>query len=354
MAVNTIILTVMSALAPPGYEIITVNRDAFGRPDEIRGQCRYREAYPYIGSVFLMNIGALLFAIVQGIKARHLSTEFAESAQIFRALIAIMMVLFVGGPVMVLARQNANTFVFVASAIAFVATTSILLLLFIPKVKFLRKSKMKRSSNRIRISGIEASESLRRDPLGITNYSSRFDAEEVTGIRILTTKTPAELLQEVDELKRLLREAKAECNVDLGETQDAAQGVSARPRRIGSILKKKTPDSDISSSARSEDSAAKDIEEVQDYFQLGRIGAGDSLARHSRVTLESVHEETSPSGRSIIDDDSSALDNRKVAWNPYRKKREAAKTKFETLRTESSTEREQCLETSEEDSSDVA
>ncbi len=205
----------MSAIAPPQYEIVVENEDSFGRPNEIRGQCNFEQSYPYVASVCLVNFGALLFTIVEAVKARNLSMEFAESAQIFRALITITMVLFVGGPVLLLSRDNANTFLFVVSAIIFVASTSILLLLFVPKIRFWMDSKKKTDTRRIHISGIDASERMNTSQYSLpTDSFIEFDVDaensaEFTGMKILTTKTPEELLKEVEVLKRLLRQAKA-------------------------------------------------------------------------------------------------------------------------------------------------
>jgi hypothetical protein len=212
--VNAIILSIMSGLSPTDYELIVESYDEFGRPEEIRGQCTFKESLPYVLSVCVINFGALLFTIAEAFKARNLSTEFAESIQIFRALLTITITIFVGGPVLLLARDNANTFLFVASAIIFVGCLSVLLLMFVPKIRVLRESLRNRLSRaRLHISGLETGGSG-LDARSVTSRDNGDgdgdDTEEFTGIKILTTKTPEELLKEIKTLKMLLRRARAE------------------------------------------------------------------------------------------------------------------------------------------------
>ena len=242
----------MSALSATQYKLIVESEDAFGRPNEIRGQCDFLASLPYIGSVCCLNFGALLLTVAQAFKARHLSLEFAESAQISRALITITMVIFVGGPVLVLARDNANAFVFVASAIIFLWCSSILLLLFIPKIKVLQESRKPRQNRtRLHISGVDMSGSTARSRVGLQSENSVSECEvgassEFTGMKVLTTKTPEELVREVDELKRLLKKARAPKENDFAESiRDSGVAPVSRPFRKKSILKISSDDGSV-------------------------------------------------------------------------------------------------------------
>jgi hypothetical protein len=246
----------MSALSPTEYELIVESQDEFGRPEEIRGQCQFRESLPYVTSVCLMNFGALLLTVGQAFKARNLSTEFAESAQIFRALTAITLVLFVGGPVLLLARDNADTFVFVASAIIFVTCCSILLLLFIPKIHFLKESRKRAPSRaRLHISGISGIDMSLSSGLPTDSYSEcDGDTEEYTGMKILTTKAPEQLLKEIEALKRLLKRARDSKDEKLGEeiVDSTIHQVEHRSLPVKtSILKNSSENSLVSRSNRS-------------------------------------------------------------------------------------------------------
>jgi hypothetical protein len=208
--VNTVVLSVMTALSPPEYNMVVENSDSFDRPNNVRGQCNFSESYPYIGSVCSVNLAALFFTIVQAVKARDLSMEFAESKQIFRALMTITTVMFVGGPALLLSRDNSNTFLFVASAIIFVASASILLLLFVPKIRFWLKSTKQNDSRRVHISGLEMSQpaaSSQRSLYNENNDERIDDINNFMGMKILTTKTTEELLMEIEALQEQLRKA---------------------------------------------------------------------------------------------------------------------------------------------------
>lgn len=225
----------MSAIASPAYELIIEDRDNFARPSEIRGQCAFEDAQSFLVTVSLINAAALMFTLYQAFQARNLSTEFAESQFIFRALVAIVMVVFVGGPVLLLARDNANAFVFVASAIIFVSCCVTLLLIFLPKIHFLIESKKKKSRQKVHISGLERSVDLGEE----TNFreSSIEDLEAYTGVRILTTKTAEELRVEVEELKKLLNAAYKRTDVEENSREPGGAGhrcssVKSMPPRL--------------------------------------------------------------------------------------------------------------------------
>merc|ERR1712048_454276 len=108
--------------------------------------------------------------------------------------------------VLLLAKDNPNVYAFVASAIIFVSCMSILVLIFAPKLKHLKTQKKadqrKKKGSRVRVTGIGPS--ISRMSIGMR---SEAPVEEFEGMKILTTKTPEELLQEVEELKFLLVEA---------------------------------------------------------------------------------------------------------------------------------------------------
>jgi hypothetical protein len=131
----------MTALVPIQYESEVVSVDRFDRPSEILSRCSFDDGQiPYIASLIAVNVGCLLFAIFQAYQARHLSTEFGESSYVFKALLITFLVGLVGVPVLLLARDNTNASTFVASAILFVTGTSILLVIYVPKISHLRKN----------------------------------------------------------------------------------------------------------------------------------------------------------------------------------------------------------------------
>ncbi len=319
--VNTVVLSVMSALAPPKYEMIVMSQDAFGRTNEIRGQCNFEQSYPYIGCVCLVNFAALLFTIAQAVKARNLSMEFAESAQIFRALMAITVVLFVGGPVLLLSRDNANTLLFVASSIIFVANACIMLLLFVPKIKFWMTSKKNKGNRRLHISGLEMSRPTSQNSGPTDSYVEDDDddkTKEFTGMKILTTKTPEELVGEVEALKRLLRKARPRTEETASSEIDALNWFELpRNPSLKSILKKS-----------SELTLGQ-----SDQMPIEVSGHTDKSEGTTGMINSECSEQGSPQWNmsdEIRDEDSSTITSR-CRLESLRDKRDMAKMKFVSL-----------------------
>jgi len=99
----------------------------------------------------------------------------------------ILLVSFIGIPVIIIARENVSAYYFVSSGLIFVICASILLLIFAPKMKALRKKKLRRQS----------------DTSG--SRTSAISSTDNEGIRILDTwRGQAELEKEVANLKALL------------------------------------------------------------------------------------------------------------------------------------------------------
>jgi bacteriorhodopsin len=122
LTLNLIILSTMTALQPGKYEIYPVSSsiDTFGRPREFYGFCNYDNQRWYFLALGILNGGVLIMSVYQSWNARKLSTEFSESKYIFITLTCCMVLIFVGAPVIILARDTPNAVVFLGSAINFV------------------------------------------------------------------------------------------------------------------------------------------------------------------------------------------------------------------------------------------
>lgn len=173
----------------------------------------------------------LCLAVFQAWRARALATEYQESEHIFRALWVILLVIFIGLPVLIIARvstvvvssfalirgrshcpfpstlfqDNPDASIFLTSAIIFVSSCAILLLIFVPKMTYLRRSQREDKPDRIKISGIgqPMGDSYGNDTLpSFKTSSNSTDSETGYGDTIITTKTKRELAKEVAALKR--------------------------------------------------------------------------------------------------------------------------------------------------------
>jgi 7 transmembrane sweet-taste receptor of 3 GCPR len=140
---NVVVLASWTAVAPLQMETQVKSMDMFGRSIETYSFCNWADssAVPFYVTLGAINFGLLSYAMVVAWRAREISTEFSESEYIFKAMGAILLVCFVGIPVIIIASENPSAFFFVCSNIIFVASTSILLLIFCPKLSVYYKGK---------------------------------------------------------------------------------------------------------------------------------------------------------------------------------------------------------------------
>ena len=204
----------MTALNPILYETHVVARDEFGQPIETFGHCAWNGSMAFLVVLASLQFLVLLAAVIEAYKSRSLSTEFAESKHIFQALNGILLVVFVGVPVLIISDDNPNASAFVSSAIVFVASTETLLLIFVPKIKYENERASKQSiSERIHITGLDSlgnvvgsrfeASSTEQVPEGGDNSIDGREENEV-GERILSTKTRQELITENARLRRII------------------------------------------------------------------------------------------------------------------------------------------------------
>lgn len=138
LILNVIVLTVWTVTDPLVRETIVVSKDTFDRNVETYGVCSSEHGSIFLAVLCIINIGSLLFAVIEAYKARNISTELQESSYIFTAMAIILLVSFIGVPVLIIAHET-NAYYFVVVGIVFVVCSSILLLIFIPKIQAVRK-----------------------------------------------------------------------------------------------------------------------------------------------------------------------------------------------------------------------
>lgn len=81
-----------------------------------------------------LNGAALVGANIEAWKARRIDTEYGESSYIGLIMASMLQVVLVGLPLSFLVQENPTARFFVNSSMAFVVCSSVLLLLFVPKV----------------------------------------------------------------------------------------------------------------------------------------------------------------------------------------------------------------------------
>ena len=104
------------------------------------GSCDSVHYRVYLGIIIGVNLIVSLISLVQAYECRKISTEYSQSFWISSALVCIVQVWLVGLPALKLLSDNPPATFFVKFGIVFITCMSSLLLLFVPKMRYLRES----------------------------------------------------------------------------------------------------------------------------------------------------------------------------------------------------------------------
>lgn len=220
-----------------------------------------------------LSVGALVLANIQAYKAREFSTEFSESKYVGIAMIGLLQIGFVGAPVIVLVNANPTASFFVRSALIFVVCMSILLLVFVPKVNYLRKYTRAKKEEEMRergfpsdvASGTGLSPLRKRRP---SYYEQEVNGLYVSGLQAQDDQSPVPL-RNVLELERLMNE----------------QGIDSEALFKEAGIDTKDSNSGTGSVSKESDAAKKAVEE-----------------NANRITYKSIQKESIVSFAEPIDD----------------------------------------------------
>eukprot|EP00526_Cylindrotheca_closterium_P002603 CAMPEP_0113608382 /NCGR_PEP_ID=MMETSP0017_2-20120614/3900_1 /TAXON_ID=2856 /ORGANISM="Cylindrotheca closterium" /LENGTH=913 /DNA_ID=CAMNT_0000517073 /DNA_START=53 /DNA_END=2794 /DNA_ORIENTATION=+ /assembly_acc=CAM_ASM_000147 len=142
-----IVLLIWTARAPPDFERTIYEWNSFGQPTKSRGLCAYEEAVPYavvIGFVFLISVE---LAIRRAYEARKVSVEFAETEYIVLTLVTICAIAMFGILLWFLLDHSPAALFVVTAALIFLVSMAMLLLIFIPKIRFKKQVKRRTEAN---------------------------------------------------------------------------------------------------------------------------------------------------------------------------------------------------------------
>merc|ERR1711966_438221 len=142
LILNVIILTLWTVIDPQKKRVIDVGPvDDFGYAASTYSVCFSEHASIFIAALGVVNLGSVAFALVQAYQARNISTEYSESSYIFRAMAIILYGSFLGAPVLVISGPNIEAYYFVWVGLIFILASSIDVLIFLPKIRTMRKQK---------------------------------------------------------------------------------------------------------------------------------------------------------------------------------------------------------------------
>ena len=102
----------------------------------------------FLSALALLNFGALILANVQAYMARSINDELSESKYIGLSTLSMFQIFIVGVPLLIIVYQDPSAYFFVFTGIIFVVSSSILLLIFIPKFVTWKQPALKKNVNK--------------------------------------------------------------------------------------------------------------------------------------------------------------------------------------------------------------
>ena len=162
LGLNVAILACWTALNPLRFRRqLTSETDLWNRSIASYGMCIADESSMlYWALLAVVNIGALVIALVQAYQARDIQTEFSESKYIALVFASMAQACLVGGPILFIDRHDPTVLYVLQTILVFLLATVILLLIFVPKILHQRErdiqERKKHSKRRIQITGLAA------------------------------------------------------------------------------------------------------------------------------------------------------------------------------------------------------
>lgn len=200
VAASVLILSVWTVLDPLKWTRDVEDTDIFGRWSESRGYCTSDKALAYVIPVAVLCFSVLLFAMYEAYIARKISTEFAESEFIARAMSIMLVVGFLGIPIAILSDDDANASFFVRAAVIFVVCASVLFFIFVPKIRY-HGTKDKQSERAVVAASLQRRSKTSDERQKLSD--SQASASSEVGVRIVEhPKLKGGLQREVDSLTK--------------------------------------------------------------------------------------------------------------------------------------------------------
>uniref|UniRef100_A0A7S1ZKP5 G-protein coupled receptors family 3 profile domain-containing protein n=1 Tax=Ditylum brightwellii TaxID=49249 RepID=A0A7S1ZKP5_9STRA len=156
LTLNVIFLLVWTIVDPMEWERNITSSSADSRSSY--GICvlgRSGVSTAMISCLLVVGFCVIVLANYQAYKARRISVEFSESKYVAMCMVVMLQVLLIGIPLSVLVSEDPVPRYFVMTAIIFILTMSLLLLIFVPKMHFVNDEKKgRRKTNSTNVSGL--------------------------------------------------------------------------------------------------------------------------------------------------------------------------------------------------------
>lgn len=122
----------------------------------------------------------------------------------FRMLMIIVVLLFIGIPVVVIGQDNADSRLFIIASIISIGTCAILLSLFVPKWRYETKKAGNKTPGTVIITGLDY------DGTSTGTGDGRGSLANFSGDFVLSSKTRRELAAEVRMLRKRVKDMKSQ------------------------------------------------------------------------------------------------------------------------------------------------
>lgn len=158
MMVNIITLICWSVVNPLVYERLSSSGTDYWNREykSFYGTCVSSTdaaggSLPYIIIIVVTNSVSVIIANVQAYEARKIDVEFQESKFIAMATASFLQAFIIGIPVIVLVEEDPQAMFIVESMLIFITFTAVLLLLFVPKLTYLRSYDTEQAARKTRL-----------------------------------------------------------------------------------------------------------------------------------------------------------------------------------------------------------
>lgn len=132
---NVIILTCWTIIDPLTYiRLVGDGTDFWNRSIESYGACRSDHALAFLIPLAVVNFGVVGIACWQAFEGRKIESAFAESKYIALAVASLFQAFLTGFPILVIVKEDPQSFFLVLTLMILVLSEGILLLIFLPKI----------------------------------------------------------------------------------------------------------------------------------------------------------------------------------------------------------------------------
>lgn len=141
---NALILVIWTLVSPPAWSRTDTDAtDPFDRSLESYGRCSSEHDVLFFGFILVANASILIVANWWSYQTRHIETEYDESRYIGISVGSFLQAWGLGVPILLVLEENPQAKFFVLTAIDFVTSISVLLLIFIPKMYAVKTDRMR-------------------------------------------------------------------------------------------------------------------------------------------------------------------------------------------------------------------